>query len=187
MKKLTKILFMSMFIFMFAFLASCSSNNVTNTSTTTVEKNGKNVYFAAPLFSDAERDYNLKITNIIESYGYKVFLPQRDGLLAPDLEGLTEKEKMEKIFNTDYNAIMNSDIVFMILDGRVPDEGACVELGIAYANNKRCYGFKSDSRSIEMDLNLNPMISECFIKLFYNLDGEKLINELKDYLSANAL
>lgn len=26
-----------------------------------------------------------------------------------------------------------------------PDEGVCVELGLAYANGKRCYGFKSDA------------------------------------------
>ena len=75
----------------------------------------------------------------------------------------------------------------MNLDGRVPDEGACVELGIAYANNKRCYGIKSDARSVELNLDLNPMISECFIKLFYNLDGEELIASLKSYLSENAL
>ncbi|MBQ6361514.1 MAG: hypothetical protein IJJ25_10290 [Lachnospiraceae bacterium] len=36
---------------------------------------GKTVYFAAPLFSQAERDYNLKITKVLEDHGYQVFLP----------------------------------------------------------------------------------------------------------------
>ena len=43
------------------------------------EKIGNKIYFAAPLFNQSEQDYNLKITNILESYGYEVFLPQRDG------------------------------------------------------------------------------------------------------------
>ena len=40
---------------------------------------GKKIYFAAPLFNEAEKEYNLKIVSILESYGYEVFLPQRDG------------------------------------------------------------------------------------------------------------
>ena len=75
----------------------------------------------------------------------------------------------------------------MVLDGRVPDEGACVELGIAYASGKRCYGIKGDARSVELDMDLNPMIRGCFIELFYNLDEEKLINSLKDYLKEEQL
>ena len=31
------------------------------------------------------------------------------------------------------SAIKNCDILIFFLDGRVPDEGACVELGMAYA------------------------------------------------------
>ena len=77
--------------------------------------------------------------------------------------------------------------MFFMLDGRVPDEGACVELGIAYASGKRCYGFKSDARSIELDMDLNPMISGCFIKTFYNLNGEELIKSLEEYLKDNEL
>ena len=31
--------------------------------------------------------------------------------------------------------------------GRVPDEGACFELGYCYAKGKRCIGYKTDARS----------------------------------------
>ena len=148
---------------------------------------GKRVYFAAPLFNEAEREYNLKLTAILESYGYEVFLPQRDGFLAPELEGKSEKEKTEMIFQKDRDEVLKSDIVFMLLDGRTPDEGACVELGIAYANGKRCYGIKNDARAVELDMNLNPMITGCFTKLFYDLNGERLINSLKEYLDNNQL
>ena len=148
---------------------------------------GKRVYFAGPLFNEAERAYNLKIVEILEAHGYEVFLPQRDGFLAPELEGKTEAEKIEMIFNKDRDEVLKSDILFMMLDGRVPDEGACVELGIAYASGKRCYGFKGDARSVELDMDLNPMITGCFTKLFYNLDEEALIKSLEEYLNENEL
>ena len=148
---------------------------------------GKKIYFAAPLFSAAEREYNLKLVHILESYGYEVFLPQRDGFLAPELEGLTDAEKTEKIFQKDKDEVLKADIIFVVLDGRAPDEGACVELGFAYMAGKRCYGIKSDSRSVELDMDLNPMITGCLNKLFYDLDEERLISSLKDYLSKEQL
>ena len=149
--------------------------------------NGKRVYFAGPLFNATEKAYNLELTKILESYGYEVFLPQRDGFLAVELEGLEPDEKMKTIFEKDRDEVLKSDIIFMVLDGRVPDEGACVELGIAYASGKRCYGIKNDARTIEQDIDINPMISGCFTKLFYNLDSEELIKELKEYLENNEL
>lgn len=152
-----------------------------------VPATGKRIYFAAPLFSEAERDYNLEIVAILEKHRYEVFLPQRDGFLAPELKGKTEAEKTEMIFNKDKEEVLKADILFMMLDGRVPDEGACVELGIAYASGKRCYGFKSDSRSVELDMDLNPMITGCFKKTFYNLDGDELIKTLEEYLANNEL
>lgn len=75
----------------------------------------------------------------------------------------------------------------MLVDGRVPDEGACVELGLAYAYGKRCYGAKTDTRSLELDLDLNPLISGCFIKMFKDFDGDALVRALKEYLSENEL
>ena len=83
--------------------------------------------------------------------------------------------------------MLKSDIIFMVLDGRIPDEGACVELGIAYASGKRCYGIKNDARSVEKDMDLNSMISGCFSKLFYDLDSENLIKTINEYLKDNQL
>ena len=160
---------------------------VTSPIETTKPGEGNRIYFAAPLFNDGERDYNLKIVTILESYGYEVFLPQRDGFLAPDLEGLTEEEKITKIFNKDMEEVYKADIFFMVMDGRVPDEGACVELGMAYVAGKRCYSFKNDARVLESDLAMNPMLEGCFIEMFYDLNGEALIQSLEDYLKENQL
>ena len=145
------------------------------------------VYFAAPLFSQSERDYNIFLAKILEDNGYTVFLPQRDGFLASELENKTDEEKTEMIFNKDVSEILKADVLFMVLDGRVPDEGACVELGIAYANKKKCYGFMTDCRSAEMGLALNPMISGCFVKIFKDYDGAKVVEELKKFLAENEL
>lgn len=165
-------------IILFATFSACG---------TSFASSGKSVYFAGPLFSQAEKDYNLKLTKLLEERGYKVFLPQRDGFEAAQFVGKSEDELTKMIFEKDVSEILKADIVFMVLDGRVPDEGACVELGIAYANNKRCYGVKTDTRSAEMHLDLNPMIAGCFKKIFKNFDGERLVEDLKRYLSENEL
>ena len=148
---------------------------------------GKSVYFAGPLFNQAEKDFNLQLTQVLEDAGYQVFLPQRDGIEAAQLEGKSEEELIRMIFDLDAGEVKKADILFMNLDGRVPDEGACVELGIAFASGKRCYGFKTDTRACELGLDLNPMISGCMTKIFRNYDGDKLIEEIKQYLAENEL
>ena len=148
---------------------------------------GKKVYFAGPMFNHAEKEFNLRITKVLEEYGYKVFLPQRDGIEAALLKDKSEEELTRMIFALDETQVRKADIVFMNIDGRVPDEGASVELGIAYGIGKRCYGFKTDTHSVEYGLEMNPMISGCMIKIFKNYDGDKLVEEIKQYLSKNAL
>ena len=188
-KNLVKIVSFVLMAVMIVGLASFYSGTSASAETTTAEQEtgGKRVYFAAPLFNEAEKEYNLKLVNLLESYGYEVFLPQRDGFLAPELEGKTAEEITEMIFQKDRDEVLKADILFMVLDGRVPDEGACVELGIAYASGKRCYGIKGDARSVELNMDLNPMITGCFNKLFYNLDSEELIKSLEEYLKDNQL
>ena len=168
--------------------ASTSGDAISSASgDETGTEQAKTVYLAGPLFSQSEKDFNLRITKVLEDNGYQVFLPQRDGFLAPELEGKTAEEITQMIFDKDVSEVLKADIVVMVLDGRVPDEGACVELGIAYASNKRCYGIKTDVRAIEINLDLNPMIAGCFTKLFENSDGDKLVEELEQYLAENEL
>ena len=147
----------------------------------------KKVYLAGPLFNKAEKDFNLQVCKVLEDAGYNVFLPQRDGIESALVENMTGDEKAKKIFHEDTKAIYESDVLLMVLDGRVPDDGACVELGIAYALKKPCYGIKSDTRCIESDLDINPMLTGCFTKIIKNLDGEKLLEDLKEYITANPL
>ena len=142
------------------------------------------IYFAGPLFNEAEKDFNIKIATILENEKYEVFLPQRDGYEAATLIDLSPKEKLNLIFNKDVSEIKKADIIFMVLDGRVPDDGACVELGIAFALNKTCIGIKTDCRSLEKDLDLNPLIEGCFSTIF---KGVNAVNDLKSFLQSNKL
>ena len=129
----------------------------------------KKIYFAGPLFSKGEKDFNLSVASILEKAGYTVFLPQRDGYEAAVLKNKSQSEKINLIFDKDVSEIKNCDILFMVLDGRVPDDGACVELGIAYALGKKCYGLKTDTRSLQINMDLNPLIAGCFEKIYYDL------------------
>ena len=143
------------------------------------------VYFAAPLFSNAERDYNLSLTTRLEKQGFEVFLPQRDGVESNKVPytSMTKDERRRAMFNIDKERICNGDIFLFVLDGRVPDEGACVELGIAYAdrearNIERCLvGLHTDSRAAFMGSKLNPML---LVPLDYVAEDE---NSLFDYLA----
>ena len=179
-----KFLFLLICLFL---VCAATAESISPDAENTEVASGKKVYFAAPLFSQGEKDYNLQLTHILEAHGYEVFLPQRDGYLAAELEGKTEEELTQMIFEKDVSEVLKADIIFMLLDGRIPDEGACVELGIAYANGKRCYGFKTDARSVEINMDLNPMIAGCFTKLFKNFDGDALVEELEQYLAENEL
>lgn len=127
---------------------------------------GKKIYFAGPLFSEAEREFNQKLTNRLEALGCQVFLPQRDGVKSnrPAFEAMNPDEQREAIFTLDRDKILESDIFLFILDGRVPDEGACVELGIAYTHryigkaNKLIVGLHTDMRAAFINGKLNPMV-----------------------------
>ncbi|MCT4507416.1 MAG: nucleoside 2-deoxyribosyltransferase domain-containing protein [Tepidibacter sp.] len=143
------------------------------------------LYFAAPLFCSAELDFNINVTNKIEDIGFKVFLPQRDGDKVnkePYINMKTE-ERAKEIFNMDKANIFKSDIFLFVLDGRIPDEGAAVALGIAHAHkefvkkDRLLVGLHTDKRAAFMNEKLNPMI---YSSLEYIAESvEDLINYLR--------
>src|SRR5215469_6950436 len=126
------------------------------------------IYFAAPLFCQAERLFNEHLTQRLEAQGFTVFLPQRDGVDRdkPPYNAMTQEERHQAIFQLDKQQIFACDILLFLLDGRVPDEGACVELGMAYCHRelqgskKLLLGLQTDSRAAFLGSKLNPMIGE---------------------------
>jgi len=119
------------------------------------------IYIAAPLFSEMEKRFNLEVGDFLQKIGFDTYLPQLNGGLYSDLirENILKADAKEMIFKKNLEAIKTSDIFLFILDGRVPDEGACVELGIAFILGKACIGFKTDSRTV-IDGEDNLMISQ---------------------------
>ena len=149
------------------------------------------LYFAAPLFSQAEKEFNLILTNKIEQTNITVFLPQRDGVEKNKLpyNKLSDVDRRKAMFDLDRDHVFNCDIFLFILDGRVPDEGASVELGMAYTHqyfknkDKLIIGLQTDNRAAFLKAKLNPMLKLSFNRIFDN--SVELIEYLKQISSKN--
>jgi nucleoside 2-deoxyribosyltransferase len=127
------------------------------------------IYFAGPLFCQAELAFNQQLTKELEERGFAVFLPQRDGIERSMLSKspyreMSDTERCRAIFSLDRDKVLEADIFLFVLDGRVPDEGACLELGIAYSQKyllgreKLLVGLKTDDRVAFPDVGINAMI-----------------------------
>lgn len=116
------------------------------------------IYFAAPLFSQAELCFNERTVAAIEVF-VPVFLPQRDGGLYTNLlkSGLDRRTAASQVASVDLNAIVNSIGLIAVLDGQSIDDGVAFEIGYAYALGKYCLGFQTDSRRSTLGF-CNPMI-----------------------------
>ena len=137
----------------------------------------KKIYIAAPLFNEMELKRNVEISKYLKSIGFDPYLPQEEAGLASEMINDENKLKINKeIFNTDISGLKSCDILLFLLDGRVPDEGACVELGMAYAWGKRCIGYKTDSRALDRTGDDNLFIEGCFdFKVAKSLDELKMM------------
>ena len=145
------------------------------------------VYLAGPLFSEAEKSFNESLAAKVEGRGFRVFLPQRDGIerdKAP-YDAMPPEERRRAMFELDEAKILESDIFLFVLDGWVPDEGACVELGIAHAQRrfegveKLLVGLHTDTRAAFPTSKLNPMVRVPLDRIAEN-EGS-LIKILEDY------
>ena len=124
------------------------------------------IYFAAPLFSEAELAFNARLTAELEAVGHDVFLPQRDGVEAdkPPYRAMSPEERRRATFELDRGQITACDVFLIVLDGRIPDEGACVELGLAYGHrlatgcHRLIVGLHTDCRAAFIGSKLNPML-----------------------------
>lgn len=141
-------------------------------------------YFASPLFSEAERAFNISVANQIEEF-ISVYLPQRDGKLMSEMiaNGVPIAMAMSRVFREDLDAIRKSDLVIAVLDGRTIDEGVAFELGVAFAQNNLCIGLQTDSRRLAVWGN-NPMIAEALETILMSVD--ELVNWIKCMVSQNS-
>jgi nucleoside 2-deoxyribosyltransferase len=112
-----------------------------------------NLYVAAPLFSEADRVFNLTVARALEAEGHHVYLPQRN---TPAAEGA---ERTTAIFHASLAALTTADAVVAICDGPQVDDGTAWEIGYAYGRNLPIYGLRTDTRIVQQpDERINLMI-----------------------------
>jgi nucleoside 2-deoxyribosyltransferase len=124
------------------------------------------IYVAGPLFNSHERGYLERITNILETAGYKTYLPHRDAGVLTDFSEAARSQ----IFRADLAAMATCDACVALLTGPDHDSGTCGELGYFYAKGKPCIGISDDIRWLN--------------NLIWGLcgEGKHLIRDLGDLL-----
>ena len=134
------------------------------------------MYIAGPLFSLAEREFNARLKELL-SLRFNIYLPQQDGGLLTEMiaAGMDSEEASRRVFERDVLAIRKCEFFLMILDGRVIDEGAAFELGVAYSIGKRCFGLQTDPRRL-LPCGNNPMIAQALEHIFQSIE------EMKEWL-----
>lgn len=131
----------------------------------------KTVYLAAPLFSEAECEFNRKITEELHSIGFNVFLPQEDSNNAHD-----KIDRQKIIFDKNLKGIERSDILVAVIDGADVDSGTAWEIGYAFAKGKPVIGLRTDFRTLGIEGTVNLMIERSVILC---MSISELLNHLK--------
>lgn len=105
----------------------------------------KNIYLANGLFSQADRDFNLKIKEAVLSSvdNVSIYLPQENGEIN-DKQNVAPTPK--EIFEADNKFLDSSDIVIAVLDGVEIDSGVAAEIGRAARNGSIVVGLCTDIR-----------------------------------------
>ena len=135
------------------------------------------VFIAAPLFSQAEREFNLKLDRHLQKHGFKTFLPQRDAGSLQELMRKEGKRAYRTIYERDLEGLERSDVVVAVLDGPDIDSGTAYEVGYARAMGKPVIGFKTDLRIFAKGEELNNMVAQGLCALAKNFD--ELLAELR--------
>lgn len=132
----------------------------------------KQAYIAGPLFDDHEREYLVKIAEIVESFGFNTFLPHRDaGLVTGDFT----HEKKVKVFDVDMEYLEPADLVVALLTGRDVDSGTAAEIGYAYKASKKLIGVNAN--------NIKPINNFVWGIFNYGNDIVEDLDQLKKVLS----
>jgi len=95
------------------------------------------IYLAGPLFTTAEREFNLRLANLLREEGHEVWLPQ---------EYEQRDKTAEEVFAKDVAGLDWAEVVVGNMDGPDPDSGTSWECGYAY-RKKPVIVFRTDFRA----------------------------------------
>ena len=86
----------------------------------------------------------------------------------PPYARMSPDERRKTMFEMDLTEISACDVFLFVLDGRIPDEGACVELDLAYMHRlttkrkRLIIGLQTDCRAAFIGSRLNPTLRLSF-------------------------
>jgi nucleoside 2-deoxyribosyltransferase len=128
------------------------------------------IYFAAPLFTQAEINFNQSLADRLIQAGYTVYLPQKEcqGMTDPDI-----------IFATCIRGLLGANLIIIVLDGADADSGSCFEMGYAYAKGIPIIGLRTDFRGSGDHLGLNLMLTHsCDRLLLTALENKSQVDRI---------
>ncbi len=96
------------------------------------------IYLAGPLFTSAEREWNVRLARLLEASGLEIWLPQ---------EHEPRELSAKAIFEEDVKGVDWANTIVAIMDGPDPDSGTCWEVGYGYAKKKLIVLVRTDFRS----------------------------------------
>jgi nucleoside 2-deoxyribosyltransferase len=116
------------------------------------------VYWAAPLFTQAERVWNRRCAEGLRVKGYTVILPQDEARPFITPEGTN----FDGIAEQCYRCSIECDVMIVVLDGADTDSGVSLEAGLKIGTRRalntggKVIGLRTDFRTSE-DGQLNAM------------------------------
>ena len=116
----------------------------TDAAPSTVDVKPGTVYFAGPLFTQAEWSWNAKIIDDLRRGGCHVFAPQEH---AKDMLSGTKPFDPRAVFEMNRSAIDRCDVLVAILDGSDSDSGTAWECGYAVKSGRPVIGVRTDLRA----------------------------------------
>ncbi|MDI6642712.1 MAG: nucleoside 2-deoxyribosyltransferase [Candidatus Hodarchaeaceae archaeon] len=129
------------------------------------------IFIAGPLFSQAEREFNLKVDQFLKKHGFETFLSQRDVGLLWEHVRKRGRRACRVIYKGDLRGLEEADAVVAILDGPDVDSGTAFEVGYACARGKPVIGLKTDMRVFTKEEEVNNMLAQGVQALVRDLDG----------------
>ncbi len=118
------------------------------------------VFIAGPLFSQTEREFNLKVDKFSRNHGFETFLPPREvGEIWKKIR-TQGRRAYRKIYEEDLSGLEGVDFVVAILDGPDVDSGTAFEVGYACAKGKPVIGLKTDMRVYAVGEEVNNMLAQ---------------------------
>jgi nucleoside 2-deoxyribosyltransferase len=118
------------------------------------------VYLAGPLFSQAERNWNASLRDLLATHLFEVFLPQEQG---EDTGAGRGSLSVEGIYAKNRAALDAAHMVVAVCDGADADSGTAWEMGYAHARGKPVYAARTDFRRVGESERVNLMLEHAAV------------------------